>query len=156
MRALSLLAAAAMVVSLFLPWISAAGLGVSFVPFDLVRGLEPDVQAVQEFVTSAPPLLLAFLASFVLAALFVLLSVLGLPSRLLALLGGGIAVGTLGYGFWQAREGALSTGLPVPTTNDLSEIAQAAMDVMGLGAWAWVAGAVLLLLAGLIGFGSRR
>lgn len=156
MRALSLLAAAAMVVSLFLPWLSAGATGVSFVPFDLVRGLDPDVDAVRDFVTGAPPLLLAFLASFLLAALFVLGSVVGLPSRLLAFLAGGTAVGTVGYAFWQAREGALSTGLPVPSTNDLSEIGNAAVQIMGMGAWAWGVGALVLLLAGLVGLGDRR
>lgn len=156
MRALSLLAAAAMVVSLFLPWIAATGLGLSFVPFDLVRGLDPDVAAVQEFVTAAPPLLLVFLSSFVLAALFVILAIVGLPSRLLALFAGGAAVGSVVYGFLQARDGTLSTGLPLPETNDLSQIAQSAMDVMGMGAWVWGVGAVVMLLAGLLGIGDRR
>lgn len=156
MRALSLLAAAAMVVSLFLPWLSIPGLGSSFVPFDLVRGLDPDAQIIQDFVTSAPPLMLAFLATFALAALFVILSVLGAPSRLLAFLAGGGAVGIVGYGFWQAREGALDTGLPLPQTNDLSQIFNSVSDLLGLGAWAWGGGAVVLLLCGLVGFGRAR
>lgn len=156
MRALSLLAAAAMVVSLFLPWMSITGLGTSFVPFDLVKTLNPDVQAVQDFVTSAPPLLLAFLATFLLAALYLILAVVGLASRLLAFITGGLAAGIVGYGFWQAREGALSTGLPLPETNDLSEIFTSVSDVLGMGAWAWGGGALVLLLAGLLGLGAER
>jgi hypothetical protein len=156
MRAISTLAAAAMVISLFLPWLAIAGLGSSFVPYDLVKGLNPDMQAVQDFVDQAPPLLLAFLGTFVLAGLYVLLAVVGLPSRALAFLTGALAVGIVAYGFVQARDGALSTGLPLPQTNDLGEIFNAVSDVLGMGAWAWGVGALLLLLGGLVGVGSQR
>lgn len=153
MRALSLLAAAAMVVSLFLPWLALPGGG--FTPYDLVRQLNPDLQAVQDFAGQAPPLMLAFLATFALAALFLILAIVGLASRLLALLAGGLAVGIVAYGFWQAREGALQTGLPLPSTGDLADLAASLGDTLGYGAWAWGLGALVLLLGGLVGFARR-
>lgn len=156
MRALAILAAAAMVISLFLSWLNPGQTGgLSFVPYDLVKGLEPDLETLQRFVTEAPPTLLAFLATFVLAAVFVLFAVVGLPSRLLALLAGGTAAGLVGYGVMQARSGALNLGLPLPSSGDLQAMAQEAANLMGIGAFAWGGGAVLLLLSGLIGFGRR-
>lgn len=157
MRALAILAAAAMVFSLFLSWLNPAQTGgLTFIPFDLVKNIDPDAETLQRFVTEAPPALLAFLATFVLAGLFLILAVVGAPSRLLALLGGGTAAGLVGYGVLQARDGALNLGLPVPSGNDLQAMAEQAANLMGMGAWAWAGGAVLLLLAGLVGFGSRR
>ena len=69
--------------------------------------------------------------------------------------GGGTAAGLVGYGIWQAREGALNIGLPLPSAGDLQTMAQEAANLMGMGAFAWGGGAVLLLLSGLIGFGRR-
>lgn len=155
MRALALLAAAAMVVSLFLPWLNLGQIGTGFVPWDLIKNLDPDADALTRFASDSPPALLVFLATFALAALFLVLSVLGLPSRLLALLTGGAAAGVVGFVFLRARQGVLDLGVPVPSGNDLSELGNQATNLMGLGAWAWGGGAVILLLAGLIGFGRR-
>ncbi|MCB6179652.1 hypothetical protein LHP98_16135 [Rhodobacter sp. Har01] len=155
MRALALLAAAAMVVSLFLPWMNLGQAGSGFVPWDLIKSLDLSTDALQSFASESSPALLVFLATFVLAALFLILAILGVVSRGLALVTGGAAVGVVGYTFFQARQGALDLGVPVPGTNDLSEIANQATGLMGLGAWAWGAGAVILLLAGLVGTGQR-
>lgn len=152
MRALALLASAAMVVSLFLPWLSSALPGAGFVPWDLVRALNPDLQTVQRFVTESPGELVAFLATFPLAALFLVLTVVGLPSRLLALVTGGLATGIVGLGLWRAREGVQNLGLPLPSGESIQDTAKALSEVMGYGAWAWAGGAVILLLAGLAGF----
>ncbi len=65
-------------------------------PWDLIKGLDPTVETAQQLVETAPPELLAFLASFVLAALFLVLALVNLPSRLLALLAGGTASGLVG------------------------------------------------------------
>jgi hypothetical protein len=157
MRALAILAAAAMVFSLFLSWLNPAQTGgLGFIPWDLVRNLDPSAESLQRFVTQAPPELLAFLATFALAALFLVLAILGLPSRLVAFLAGGTAAGLVGYGVLQARDGLLNVGLPVPAGNDLQAMANQAAGLMGVGAWAWAGGAALLLLSALIGFGSRR
>lgn len=152
MRALALLASAAMVVSLFLPWLSSALPGAGFVPWDLVRALNPDLDTVQRFVTESPAELVAFMATFPLAALFLVLTVIGLPSRLLALVTGGLATGIVVLGLWRAREGVQNLGLPLPSGQSLQDTARAVADVMGYGAWAWAGGAVILLLAGLVGF----
>lgn len=146
-----------MVFSLFLSWLNPAQTGgLGFVPWDLVKNLDPDVETLQRFATEAPPTLLAFLATFALAALFLVLAILGLPSRLLAFLAGGTAAGLVGYGVLQAREGVLNLGLPLPAGNDLQAMAEQAANLMGMGAWAWGGGAIVLLLSALVGFGSRR
>lgn len=155
MRALALLAAAAMVVSLFLPWLSLGQAGSGFVPWDLVKNLDPNSETLQRFAGDAPPALLVFLATFVLAAVFLVLAVVGVASRVLAVLAGGGAVGLVVYALWQARQGALDLGVPIPSTNNLADMAEQASQVMGMGAWAWGGGAVLLLFAGLVGFPRR-
>lgn len=153
MRAISLLAAAAMVVSLFLPWLATPVPGAGTTPWALVRGIGPDMDAIREFLSVAPPLLLAFLASFALAALFLLLAVVGLPLRLLALAAGGLAVATVAWGYWRLREGALDIGLPLPASPDPGQLLDLARASLAPGAWAWAAGALVLLLAGIAGFG---
>lgn len=155
MRALAILAAAAMVISLFLPWLGEAVPGARFVPFDLMRNLNPDLETAQRFVRESPAELVAFMATFALAALFVVLAVVGLASRLLAVLAGGLAVGIAGYGYLRLRNGALDLGLPLPADASPENLLRAATEVLGLGAWAWIGGAALLLLAGLAGFGRR-
>lgn len=155
MRALALLAAAAMVVSLFLPWLNVGELGTGFVPWDLVKNLSPDAETVQRFATDSPAEVLVFLATFVLAALFVLLSLLGMPSRLLAVVAGGGAVGLVGYTYWQIRDGAMNLGVPAPSGDTLQSIGEQLSGILGMGAWAWGVGATILLLGGLIGFGRR-
>jgi len=154
LRALSLLAGAAMIVSLFLPWFAASTAGAGFSPWEMLRGIGPDPAAIEDFLLGAPPLLLAFLATFVLAALFLFLAIVGLPLRILALAAGGLAAATLGWGLWRAREGALDIGLPLPGSLDPGQLFAFARDTLGVGAWAWGGGALVLLLAGILGFGD--
>lgn len=157
MRALAILAAAAMVISLFLPWLGEALPGARFVPFDLMRNLNPDLETAQRFVRESPAELVAFLATFALAALFLVLAVVGLASRLLAVMAGGLAVGIAAYGFVRLRAGTLDLGLPpLPADPSPQALLRAASEVLGMGAWAWIGGAAVLLLAGLAGFGARR
>ncbi len=155
MRALAILAAIAMVAGLFLPWLAPEASGLRLVPWDLVRNLDPTVETAQKFIADSPVELLAFLATFVLAALFGLLAILGAPSRLLAFLAGGGAVGLVGYGVLRMKDQAQAMGIPLPTSENLAEVLRAAPDIFGLGAFAWAGGAVLLLLAALVGFGER-
>ncbi|MEZ5796703.1 MAG: hypothetical protein R3D63_03950 [Paracoccaceae bacterium] len=156
MRMIALLASAAMVVSLFLPWLNPALGAGGFVPWDLVKNIDPDAETLKKFVTEAPPLLLVFLATFPLAALFALLALVGAPVRLLALLAGGGAIGLIGYALWKLRDQATAMGIPLPTTENLTDYAKASTDVFGYGAFAWAGGAAILLLAALVGFGDRR
>lgn len=152
MRALALLAAAAMVVSLFLPWLNLGQIGTGFVPWDLIKNLDPNTETLQRFASDSPVELLVFLSTFVLAALFLVLAILGAASRLLAILAGGAAAALVGYTVLKVRDGALDLGVPLPPGTDMADLADQASRIMGLGAWAWGGGALVLLLAGLVGF----
>lgn len=151
MRALAILSALAMIAGLFLPWLRVG----DFTPWDLIRHLEPDAQAAQDFVTSAPIGVVLFLGSFALAGLFALLAIIGLPYRLLALAAGGLALGITGYSLWRLRDSGANIGLPLPRDFSTTDLLRIGHDVMDLGAWAWGGGAVMLFLCGLVGF-SRR
>jgi hypothetical protein len=155
MRAISILAALAMIAGLFLPWLNPQTSGLGFTPWDLVKELDPTVETAQQLAADAPELL-GFLATFALAALFCLLAMLGAPSRVLAFLAGGSAVGMLVYAVLQLREQAAAFGIPIPDTSNLVDYAPRIPEIFGMGAMAWAAGAVVLLLCGLIGFPSRR
>jgi hypothetical protein len=100
--------------------------------------------------------LLGFLATFALAALFCLLAILGAPSRALALITGGGAVGMLVYAVIKMRDQAAAVGIPMPDAANLADYAPRIPELFGTGAMAWAGGALLLLLCGLIGFPSRR
>lgn len=155
MRALAILAAVAMVVGLFLPWLNPETSGVRLVPWDLLKSLEPNLETARKFATESPPELLVFLSTFALAALFGILALLGAPSRLLAFLAGGGAVGIVGYGALRMKDQVQALGIPVPSMDNLAEFAKSAPEVFGMGAFAWAGGAVLLLLTALIGYGNR-
>lgn len=155
MRAIAIIAAIAMVAGLFLPWLNPETAGLRLVPWDIVKGLKPDLETAQRFVTESPVELLVFLATFLLAGLFAILAVVGLPSRLLAFLAGGGAIGITAYAVLQLKDQAQALGLPVPTADNLAEFAKTAPEVFGMGAFAWAGGAVLLALTALIGFRAR-
>ena len=155
MRAIAILAALAMVAGLFLPWLNPETAGVRLVPWDLLKSLEPTVETAQKFVSESPVELLAFLATFVLAALFGLLAMLGAPSRLLAFLAGGGAVGFVAFGALKLKDKAAVLGIPVPEPDKLADFARSIPEVFGLGAMAWGAGALVLLLTALVGYGER-
>jgi len=155
MRAIAILAALAMVAGLFLPWLNPNISGLGFVPWDLVKDLEPSVDTVKTLADRAPELL-GFLATFVLAALFLLLAILGAPSRALAFLSGGSAVGMVGYAWMQLKGTATAYGIPMPDAENMADYAGRIPEIFGTGAMAWSGGGVVLLLCGLIGFPSRR
>jgi hypothetical protein len=155
MRFIAIFAALAMVAGLFLPWLNPETAGLRLVPWDIVKGLEPDLETAQRFASESPPELLVYLATFALAGLFAALAMLGLPSRLLAFLAGGGAVGIVAYAYLRLKDQALALGLPLPSADNLSEFAKSAPEVFGTGAFAWAGGAVLLLLAALVGFRAR-
>ena len=58
-----------------------------------------------------------------------------------------------------AQDGATAPrsieGIPVPKPSELGDFATRAPEIFGYGAFAWAGGAVVLLLASLIGFGRR-
>ncbi|MFZ1469647.1 MAG: hypothetical protein WAT09_11825 [Paracoccaceae bacterium] len=156
MRALAILSAIAMVVSLFLSWLNPRMFGMDLVPWTYLKQADLSVESLRKLAESSPPEALVFVATFVLAALFAVLAILGLASRVLALLTGGGAVGLMAYGAFQLQAQIKAGGLPLPGANDLMQAVQKAPEFLGPGAFAWAAGAVVLLLTGLIGFGERR
>ncbi len=146
MRAISLLAAAAMVAGLFLPWMG------GFIPWDMLKNLEPSMETAQQFATTAQTEALVLLASIILAGLFLFLAIFNMPSRMLAIGGGGLGVGLIVYVLWRAREGSeqFAPGLAAARTGqDYLSLAQ---ELLQFGAWAWGIGAVILLFCGLVGY----
>lgn len=155
MRAIAILAALAMVVALFLPWLNPKIPGISLAPWDMVKDLKPSLDTAKAMAKDAPEML-AFLATFALAAAFFLLALFGLPIRALAFLAGGGAVGMTGYAVLQLKDKAASLGLPVPKAENLAEIAKKLPDLLGMGALAWIGGALVLLLTAMVGYPAPR
>ena len=156
MRALAILSSIAMVVSLFLSWMKPAIFGGGLVPWDMLKQMDFSTDSLRMVAENSPPEGLVFAATFVLAALFAVLAILGLASRLLALLAGGGAIGLLVYGALTFKNQAAAAGLPMPGTGDLADMAKGMVEILGPGAYAWAGGALVLLFTGLIGFGARR
>ncbi|MDQ2064875.1 hypothetical protein Q9295_00685 [Xinfangfangia sp. CPCC 101601] len=155
MRAIAILAALAMVGGLFFPWLKSSVPELGIVPWEMVKLLEPDLKTVQDMASHSPELL-AFLSTFALAALFAVLAMIGLPSRLLAFLAGGGAVAMVAYGVFQLQDQARAMGLPIPSSDNIAELLPRLTDFLGLGAMLWAGGAAVLFLTALIGFPSRR
>ena len=105
--------------------------------------------------TQAPNEVRLFLLSFVLAALFVLVALVGLEKRWLAFLTGVCVVGLAGISVWQSRE-ALGLVPPQWTMDEASRLFRLANDVLGTGGWAWVGGGALLLLLGVFDPGRAK
>jgi uncharacterized membrane protein len=151
-RLLALLCAAAMLASPFLTWLvlpSGEGLG----PWHAIRGLNGD--QLQDLVRTAPPAMIAFIGSFVLAAVFVLMALIGRETRTLAFLTGLVPVGLVAWVLISASNRVGFSNLHI-LTDGLSQGLAAATDVVGPGPWAWIGSAVLLLLLGLFDPGRRK
>jgi hypothetical protein len=148
-RPLALLAAVAILASLFLPWYSSP-FGENVVPWSVLRTL--DVDGAQELLKDAQPQAIAFGCSFVMAALFVLFALFGRESRLLAFLTGLVPVCLVAWALVVLIAQAEATGLSFSG----SDVSDAANRVLGAGAWAWVLGATLLATLGLVDPGRRR
>lgn len=151
-RQIALLCAIAMLASLFLPWI-VSPLGANIVPWDALPAFEQS--AVNDYLRAAPPETLAFLASFALAALFVVASVVGQEKRSLAFLTGLIPLVLAGMAIWNARE-RLGFAEMEGTMEDVNAMIAEASAVLGTGGWAWIGGAALLFLLGLFDPGRSK
>lgn len=143
---LVLFGAAAMVGSLFLPWLNGP-LDAGTVPWELLRQL--DRSQIEQMLSDLPPEMMAFVGSFVLAALLVLLGFMGSAPRLLVLLTGAIPAGLLGWGVYNATQAAGRTSLPIPNGANLWDVLEGLTNIMGSGAWTWAGGGAALLLIGL-------
>jgi hypothetical protein len=148
-RPLALLAATAILASLFLPWFSSP-FGQNVIPWTVLRDL--DSAKAQAILKDARPEAIAYGCSFVMAALFVLFALLGRESRLLAFLTGLVPVALVAWALislviWSDAAGLSFSG---------SEVSELTARVLGSGAWTWVLGASVLATLGLIDPGKRR
>ncbi|HEY6918679.1 MAG TPA: hypothetical protein VI412_05420 [Tabrizicola sp.] len=151
-RPLALLCAVAILAGLFLPWV-ATPLGTNLAPWEALPAF--DRASVEAYLGQAPNEVRLFLFSFVLAALFVLLSLVGLEKRWLAFLTGVSVVGLAGLTVWRGRE-TLGIVEPQWTMDEANRLLLLANDVLGTGGWAWIGGGVLLLLLGVFDPGRTK
>lgn len=151
-RPLALLCAVAILAGLFLPWISTP-LGANLSPWDALPAF--DRVAVETYLTEAPNDVRLFLFSFVLAALFVLLALVGQERRWLAFLTGLSIVGLAGLLVWRTRETLGIVELQW-TMDEANRLLALATDVLGPGGWAWIGGGALLLLLGVFDPGRAK
>ncbi len=148
LRNLVLLLAAAIVVSLFMPWIKAP-IGASLVPWDVLTRM--DNAAFQQ----APPLILGFIVSFALAALLVVLCLTGSEHKLIALATGSLPLGLLAFVVFQATEELTRLGMPQPQTGDIGQLLEQVVQVFGPGAFTYFSSAAVLLLISLFDPGRK-
>jgi len=148
-RTLVILAAAAMLVSLILPWVNLPG--VQFiVPWEMLKPLW------DQFEWDMPREAMIFAASFAAAAVIVLLAAIGAAPRLLTLIVG-LYPFVLAFLAWgQMRDEAAALGVPVPDELDPTAIWDQLSPFLGFGIYAYFGGAVVLVLMGLVGGGRRR
>lgn len=151
-RPLALLCAAAILAGLFLPWV-ATPIGSNLAPWDALPAF--DRAAIEAYLTEASNDVRLFLFSFVLAALFSLLALIGLERRWLALLTGICIVGLAGTLVWRARE-TLGLAQAEWTMEEATRLFGMASDVLGAGGWAWIGGGAVLLLLGLFDPGRPK
>jgi hypothetical protein len=151
-RFFALFCAALMLVSLFLPWFEVP-YGQSFVPFDALRQL--DAKQIDMVVKNLPPEGMAFFGSFALAALMLLLGLMGSTPRFLALATGALPVGLVVWALLSGANQAGASGLNIPA-RDLVEFLKQAAEFIGVGAWAWIGSGTSLLILGLVDPGQRR
>lgn len=148
-RPLALVAAVAILASLFLPWVSSP-FGHNTVPWSVLRNL--DAVEAQAILKDARPEAIAYGCSFVMAALFVLFALFRRESRLLAFLTGLVPVSLVAWALVSLITRADMTGLSFSG----SEVSDLASRMLGAGAWMWVIGASALATLGLIDPGQRR
>jgi len=152
LRQIALLCSVAMLAGLFLPWV-ATPLGANLTPWEALPSF--DRAAIEAYLRDAPPEVLAFLVSFLLAGLFLLLSIFGAERRSLAFLTGASVVGLAGLLVWRARE-TLGIVEPQWTTDEASRLFDLASDVLGPGGWAWIGGGAALFLLGILDPGRPK
>jgi predicted DNA repair protein MutK len=151
-KPICILCAAAMLLSLFLPWITTP-FGQSIVPWEAFNKL--DEASARRLFENAPPAVYLFLGSFAMAAIFLVMSLLNVAQKTFAVLTGLIPVGLVGWAATSAASQFSRSGLPMPQGKDLSEVLSKASEILGVGAWAWIGGAVLLLVLGVLDPGRR-
>ncbi|SLN58674.1 hypothetical protein [Pseudooctadecabacter jejudonensis] len=136
------LAAAAMVASFFLPWVSLFGTDLG--PIDFANGDAPDIGGY-------PWRLYVLAASFPFAALAVVLVVIRRKAGLAMLIAGGIPVGLIAEPLIRAAAdwGDVAQQLPQPTVGDGAQVWDTVREFIGLGLPIYVVAALLLFVIGL-------
>lgn len=150
MRAIIFLAGLAVVASWFLTWIELPFAGPDLSPSAALGDRLADLP-------EARWQTMVFVASFALAGLAAFLALFGVASGPVALLAGvsPFVVGVDAY--LRADELRRDLGLPFPIdVSDLPQVMEVADDFVRLGLWAYLGGAIMLLLAGLSLLASRR
>ncbi len=151
-KPLILLLAAAMLVSLFLPWL-ATPLGNTLVPWDIIKQIKPD-QAL-DILKQSRPEIWAFTASFGLAAVLVVTCLLGIEGKLLALLTGAVPLALAGYGLYSGTNAVNKLGLPQFRLGDWQSMLDQISRSFGPGLYAWLGGAAVLLVVSFLDPGRR-
>jgi hypothetical protein len=148
LRNLVLVLAGAIFASLFMPWINAP-IGGSLVPWDILTQIDPDD------LKNAPPVLLAFIVSFALAALLVVLCLTNSENKFVAFVTGALPFGLLAFVVFQASEELTGLGLPQPQTDDLGQLGEQLLQVFSFGAFTYFGCALILLLISLFDPGRK-
>ena len=151
-KPLVLLLAAAMLVSLFLPWL-ATPIGNSLVPWDIIKQIKPD-QAL-DALKQSPPEIWALIASFALAALLALTCILGIEGKILAVVTGAVPLALVGYGIYRGSGLANQLGLPQLRLGDWRAMLDQISRTFGPGLYAWLGGAAVLFVISFLDPGRR-
>ena len=151
-KPLVLLLAAAMVASLFFPWVATPA-GNTMVPWEFIRQIKPD-QAL-DVLKQSPPEVWALAASFVLAALLVVMCLIGIEGKFFAMLTGIVPLGLVGYGFYKGANAANELGVPRLNLSDWQGILDQISRTFGPGLYAWLGGAAVLFVISFLDPGRR-
>ncbi|MEO6299888.1 MAG: hypothetical protein ABIV25_06945, partial [Paracoccaceae bacterium] len=151
-KPLVILLAAAMLGSLFLPWLATPA-GNIMVPWDLIKQIKPD-QAL-DVMKQSPPEVWALVASFALAALLVVTCLLGIESKLVGVLTGAIPLALVGYGIYHGANAASDLGVPQLRLQDWNDMLNQIKQTFGPGLYAWLGGAALLFVVSFLDPGRR-
>jgi hypothetical protein len=144
-RQIALLCSLAMLGSLFLPWVITP-IGNNIAPWDVLPAF--DRAEIEAYLRAQAPETNLFLFSFLLAAFFFLMALIGREKRWLAFLTGLVPVAFAGLAVWRDRE-RLGLAEMEMTTEQMGLLIAEASAVLGTGGWAWIGGGAVLLLLGL-------
>jgi hypothetical protein len=140
LQMLGIIVAALMAASFFMPWV---------VFFGESRGPQVFFDDRLEALLNGPWQLLVFLGSFAVAALAVLVAVVGRAAGLLMLLAGAIPYGLIAQQVLSVRDQVQDAGFPLPRLDDPVEAFQSIRELLEIGAPIYFISAALLVVVGL-------
>ncbi|NKX45890.1 hypothetical protein [Roseicyclus persicicus] len=150
MRAIIFLAGLAMAASFVLTWVEPPFAGPEVSPLSLVRQGAISVGADASWQSWV------FVGGFAVAGLAALVAVMGRGAALLALLAGLSPLVVVGDAVIRAEDLRRDLGLPFPVDfGDIAGTWEVMQDFLRLGVWAYLGGALLLLVAGLSALKGR-